>query len=215
MKKALRKMLGLMMSATMVMGVYSCTVYAADGNDIRAVAIINIEDPKTGETYTYEEVLPESAITEYKMTKTGETPHSVEASINLGDYITPRSSISLPKEYDEGVIITAKIDYLTQGSGLDFKAKTTKLSGDISLPNSFYYTANRHYNCRDSALKEWNCCDNGTCPSSNSWSINPNSTYERISRSTPPFVLYEADIFISGMSQYERHAEVLLKLDQF
>lgn len=214
MKKVLRKMLGLMMSATMVMGWYNCTVYAADENGIRAIAIINIEDPKTGETYTYEEVLPESAITQYTRTQTGETAHSVEASIDLGDYITPKSSISLPKEYDEGVIITAKIDYQTTGSGISLKVKTTKLSGSITLPASFYYTENRHYNCRDSALNVWNCCDNNQCPTTSSWSINPNSTYERISTSTPPFVLYEADIRISGMSQYNRHAEVLLKLDQ-
>ena len=199
----------------MVMGVYTCTAYAADESGVRAVAVINIEDPETGEIHTFEEVLPESAITTNTVARTGETVYSAEASIDLGDYIMPRANISLPKTYDEGVIITAKIDYLTTGSGLSLKAKTTKLSGSITFPDSFYFAGNRHYNCWDSSLNNWNCCDDDKCPTTNNWSINPNcTTYERISTVTPPCVFYEADIYISGMSNYERHAEVLLKLDQ-
>ena len=215
MKKTFSKMLGVIISVVLLSDIATSSVFAFNqeaemNKEVQVIAVIEVSDPISGEVSTFEEILPKSALQTNDIIRSGETFHSVKAEIDLGKYITPRSSSDKEENYD-GVIISSGITYTQSGN----KFKSTKLYGDIDFPNSMYYATNRHYNCRDTSMNVWNCCKNKNlkCPTSKSWSLNTGcSQYETISSDIPPFVRYEAKIGITDMTSY-RNVSVTCKLD--
>lgn len=207
-----KKIGSIFLSVFLMLGMGTSTAFASDGSkssvdDLRAITVIEIFDSETGETEIYEEVVPIVALQSGE--RSGEGIYTVDAKVNLGDYIQSRASSTDKEENYDGVIISAGMEYANSGN----KYKSTKLYGDIEFPSSLYYAEKRHWNARDTSMNDPDCCSKGICPKSDRWSYNTGCTaYEYVSTDFPPFVRYEARVYVRDMSAY-RDVNVTCKLE--
>lgn len=210
-----KRLFGIFVSTLFTMSVGTSSIVLADDTSsrnlatgVQAMAVIEISDPETGKVETFEKEVPISTI--WNRGRSSEEPiYSVEARVDLGDYIQSRVSSTGKEENYDGVIISSGMQYTNSG----IKYKATKLYGDIEFPNNLYYAGKRHWNARDTSMNAPDCCSKGICPTSDSWSYNTSCTvYEYVSSDTPPFVRYEARIYVRDMSAY-RDVNVTCRLE--
>ena len=211
MRKKFRKMIAIVLTATMAFSVAMPAIADSNADDeiTKVKTNLVITDPETGECWEFD-ISNDVNVQQAKTIPftVNDNIATMEIDVALGDYLRQTYTIidSEEKIKNSDIILQTGLTY----------NRDVVSTGEVSIYTVFgsttnvgsYYAENRKVSWRNPGPNI-----GGTfTPTTSSWSYSVDSTSGAYNSNRPPYSLLECDIRVSGMTSY-RTVEVLCELE--